>query len=218
MDGRRLRAEYVVGRRHKDGPDVALQPDEMNDVIGKLLGVRPRFLSEDEMREEYSTPAPPVGRTRFRLPNWPRSVDIGSDLDPSGRDVTVGHELGHVLGGTSDFTAPNIMDELRALYNTINNSKRTPDGRDAAPGPAVTPETFGYRYWRAAHDEYVAEAYRAYMRDPNFVKTVAPNVAAAIRRAVNTNPRLNRVIQFNSLKFPSYAGLGASENSREETT
>jgi len=214
MEGRRLRAEYVVGRRHRDGRDVGLQPHEVIDVTTKLLGASPRFLSEDQLRERWPRTAnPPVGETLRNFPGWPSSVNLDARLDPSARHITAGHELGHVIGLTRDFVTNDIEDELRSLYNTINNRRRTPDGSDAASGsPAVTPETFGYRDPYYARHEYIAEAIRAYMTDPNFVKTAAPNVAAAIRRAVNTNPRLNRTIQFNSLEFPRHAGLEASSD------
>ena len=45
----------------------------------------------------------------------------------------------------------------------------------------------------------MVEAVRAYMADPNYLKTVAPKTAAAIRAAVNTHPQLSKIIQFNSL-------------------
>jgi hypothetical protein len=64
-------------------------------------------------------------------------------------------------------------------------------------------------------EEYFAEASRAYMTDPNFVKSVAPNFAAAVRAAVNSHPRLRRVIQFNSLKFPTHAGLGQAPDQQQ---
>ena len=40
--------------------------------------------------------------------------------------------------------------------------------------------------------EYVAEAIRAYMADPNYIKTVAPKTAARIREFVNSNPDWTR--------------------------
>ena len=63
--------------------------------------------------------------------------------------------------------------------------------------------------------EYIAEAVRAYMTDPNYMKTVAPNTAAAIRNAVNSNALISGTLQFNSLApflltVPGNAlGLGA---------
>jgi hypothetical protein len=50
----------------------------------------------------------------------------------------------------------------------------------------------------------MAEAIRAYLADPNYIKTVAPKTAAAIREAVNSNPRLSKILQFNTI-----AGLAA---------
>jgi len=44
----------------------------------------------------------------------------------------------------------------------------------------------------------MAEAIRAYKHDPNYIKTVAPDVAKLIRQHVNSNPNLNKVVQFNS--------------------
>lgn len=53
----------------------------------------------------------------------------------------------------------------------------------------------------------MAEAIRAYMADPNYIKTVAPNVAARIRATVNDNPSLRDTIQFNIGGIPG-ARLG----------
>lgn len=44
------------------------------------------------------------------------------------------------------------------------------------------------------------------MADPNYIKTVAPKTAARIREFVNSNPRLNKVIQFNGVAVPVGAG------------
>lgn len=51
--------------------------------------------------------------------------------------------------------------------------------------------------------ERMAEAIRQYMTAPDTMKQRFPKTAAAIRTAVNANPRLMDLIQFNSL-----AGLG----------
>ena len=45
----------------------------------------------------------------------------------------------------------------------------------------------------------MAEALRAYMTDPNYIKTVAPKTAMRIRDAVNNNKQLRDIIQFNSV-------------------
>ena len=52
--------------------------------------------------------------------------------------------------------------------------------------------------------ELMVEAIRAYMADPNYLKTVAPKIAAAIREAVNSHPALGKIIQYNAAMM----GLG----------
>jgi hypothetical protein len=47
-----------------------------------------------------------------------------------------------------------------------------------------------------------AEAIRASMTDPNYLKSVAPKTAARIRAAVNANPQLAPIIQFNADSVP----------------
>ena len=49
----------------------------------------------------------------------------------------------------------------------------------------------------------MAEAIRAYLADPNYLKTVAPKTAAAIREAVNSHPILSKIIQFNTMVGPA---------------
>jgi hypothetical protein len=62
----------------------------------------------------------------------------------------------------------------------------------------MTPQRRGYDSENAPR-EYMAEAIRAYMTDPNYLKTVAPKTAAAIRAAVNAHPTLSKIIQFNAV-------------------
>jgi len=221
---RKLEAKYVVGRRNIEGPDVALGPTEVLDVLSEL-GHAPEFLPESQM-PRVGNNQPDFGTTRATSYPWPRSlfsgvqpgqVSIDESLDPRSRHLVASHELGHVLKLLArPFLNDDAQKEMRALYNTMNNPNRTPDDRDALPGWDVTPELYGYspktgrNGINKVEEEYYAEAFRAYMMNPNFVKTVAPNMASAFRRAVNSHPRLRRVIQFNSLRFPTYAGVDQS--------
>jgi hypothetical protein len=43
----------------------------------------------------------------------------------------------------------------------------------------------------------MAEAIRIYMANPSYMKEVAPKTAAAIRKAVNADPAIRKIIQFN---------------------
>ena len=57
-----------------------------------------------------------------------------------------------------------------------------------------------------ADRELWAEAIRAYMYDPTYIKTVAPDVAFMIRDHVNRNSSLRKTIQFNAV--PTIVGVG----------
>lgn len=95
------------------------------------------------------------------------------------------------------------MAELRAVYNSLNNPNRTLDKSDAAAwSKPFRPESLRYEGADVPR-ELMAEAIRAYMTDPNYLKTVAPKTAAAIRKAVNTDPRLSPTIQFNTGGLPA---------------
>jgi hypothetical protein len=48
----------------------------------------------------------------------------------------------------------------------------------------------------------MAEAIRLYMANPSYLKEAAPETAKAIRKAVNGNPDLARILQFNATAAP----------------
>jgi hypothetical protein len=114
----------------------------------------------------------------------------------------IAHELGHLIdfgssrpGQISGVSARGIRDELERNYSTL---ARSGPYRETIK-PYIRPEDFGYRPGPPSRRELVAEAIRAYLKDPNYFKTVAPNAAAAIRAAVNSHPQLSKLIQFNSV-------------------
>lgn len=69
------------------------------------------------------------------------------------------------------------------------------------------PAEFGYAPAERP-GELLAEVLRAYGENPNYLKTVAPEIAERIRGFVNANPRLNRWIQFNSIGGMGLAATG----------
>ena len=77
------------------------------------------------------------------------------------------------------------------------------------PATSWGPEHLGYTAAEQPR-EMTAETIRAYMADPNYLKTVAPRTAAKIRAAVNSNNRIAPFIQFNELLGLGAAGVGAS--------
>jgi len=107
------------------------------------------------------------------------------------------HQLGHILDYLAGpISTSGLEDELQQIYNELNNPNRTADLRVLPEADPFRPEDRGFTGAAVAR-EYIAEAIRAYLTDPNYMKTVAPRTAAAIRAAVNPNPRVNTLIQFN---------------------
>ncbi len=108
------------------------------------------------------------------------------------------HELGHVIDEIAgQIPIAGLSTELRQVYNTLLT------GRERTRN-LTAPQHVGYKTEDVPR-EYMAEAIRAYMADPNYLKTVAPKTAAAIREAVNPNTHINKIVQFNTI-----AGLAAT--------
>jgi len=158
------------------------------------------------------------------------SAVIADDLDRqvSGLDdqelMTIAHELGHSIDfktnpartvADSDkrkwginhrspvYTPESqakIETQLQRIYSDLNNA---PDG----PVDIRTPRDRGYKATDEARELW-AEAIRAYMWDPNYIKTVAPDVAFLIRNHVNKNSSLRKTIQFNSAPIVGVGGAG----------
>jgi hypothetical protein len=122
------------------------------------------------------------------------------------------HELGHAIDQLAgQIPSKGLSSELKSVYNTLNNPNRThPNRAEAADwGKPFTPQALGY--------EYIVEAIRAYMADPNYLKTVAPKTAAAVREAVNSHPTLSKIIQFNALAaLMGFGGLAEPGTSASE--
>lgn len=140
-----------------------------------------------------------------------------SELDAVAVDNILAHMLGHIIDYkageprrdetnqiTSAINQDDIQDELRYVYNDCNNARLN---KERSTNPALDPygepeyQGFGPEQRGCSGDdaraELMAEAIRAYMQNPNYLKKAAPKVAARIRAAVNPNPNLNKIIQFN---------------------
>jgi hypothetical protein len=117
----------------------------------------------------------------------------------------IGHELGHhfeKVAGRVNIT-PKMQKELEGVYSTLAT------GREAAAGATRRlPDYFGYKP-KEAPRELIVEGIRAYMEDPNYFKTVAPEAAKAIREAFNANRQLSHTIQFNTAGSPAGAAAAS---------
>jgi hypothetical protein len=211
IEGRNLTAENIVGRRTLGGADEALTPAELDAAAAAILGNVPESVPASAL------PRNSVGAYRnARGPDGPqRRIAVLESLNEAARAKVAAHEFGHAIDDLAgEIDAEPLTDELRRVYNTLINPNRGtapgtgrygPQTGEAARGRIYTPEDAGYR-GDDVSPEYMAEALRAYMADPNYLKTVAPRTAAAIRKFVNDNPRLNKIIQFNGVAAPVGAG------------
>jgi hypothetical protein len=212
FDGRPIASTAdIAGRRTLGGADEAVAPAELDPLTGKIFG-----------RQYQLVPASQLPRNAVGIydPNTGQIL-VYKGLPGEIRDMVTFHEVGHGLndkaGAFFDLRRanmipikPGMLSELKTIYNDLNNSQlaaaraKNPnvDPNDVHWGTGVTPQSGGYSDAHAPA-ELMAEAVRAYLTNPNYIKSVAPKTAAALREAINTNPRLNKFIHLNSI-----AGVG----------
>lgn len=186
IEGVPLTAQNVAGRRTMDNhgsfPDRGLDAKAIESIGtgvrgAQFLGVPPSRLD----RNTVGTYDPRTGKVQYN-----------NSLSTAQQGIVKAHEVGHIIDEIAGSIPTKGLDtQLRDIYHTLYEGKERKTLRTG-------PEHFKYKP-PAVRGELMAEAMRAYLQDPNYMKSVAPKVAAAIRKAVNTNPDLNKWIQFNTL-------------------
>lgn len=220
IDGKPISPKALVaGRRMVGGADEAIPDSAIEGLVAQITSRRPVVLPVKELDGN-------AGALQFTEDARGRigtRVATADDLTPPKTVSVRRHELGHAVDvkagpwprteaqlSAREFGIPHrpddylIEEQLHRIYADLNNP---PGGAQRILGPSDV----GYVKSRT-REELFAEAIRAYMADPNYLKTVAPNVAKRIREYVNTNPRLKDIIQFNAyLPFTVLGGLRAIE-------
>ncbi|TXL80461.1 ImmA/IrrE family metallo-endopeptidase [Vineibacter terrae] len=206
IEGRPLTAERVVGRRMVGGDEVALPQAGLESLAEAVTGqgpasVAPRQIGGDAGR--YYEKWDRVTGDRIR------QIFLNDELTPQQAPRTLGHEIGHAIDYriAGHIPTDGIKLELGRIYNDLNGGRwrLAKSAKTGEPVPRrywTTPESRGYPA-REVDGELMVEAIRAYIADPNYLKTVAPKTAARIRDHVNPHPALSRFIQFNSLATPA---------------
>lgn len=175
----------VVGRRGVGEADQALSPAEFDRVV-ETLGLTPRPGRGRELGPGV------VGRYL----RDDAALLFRRDLDADQVPTVLRHELGHALDDRARHVPlEGHRNALDTIYHQLNESRRW---RVDATRDKTTPRHFGYETEPLVRSELIAEAIRAYLEDPNYIKTVAPKLAAEIRATINRHPELQRVIQFNA--------------------
>ena len=200
IEGRPLVAKHVSGRRVVGGGDEAIPPAEYVAITEGAIGSRPaavapRTLSRGTVSAYRLTPGP----DRIE-----RDIYFSRALSPQSAERVVAHEMGHMIDELAgQIPTAGLATELRRLYNTMTTGwERTRH--------LSGPQHQGYRAADVPREQ-MAEAVRAYLTDPNYIKTVAPRTAAVIREWVNSHPTLSKVIQFNALPLMA-GGLSSGED------
>jgi hypothetical protein len=212
IDGRPLTAPIVVGRRVVGGEDVPLPPSQYDAVAEATIGARPEAVEAKALPRRsvgtYVEGYSPTGDPE-------RDIYFLNTLPPEKAQKVVAHEMGHMFDSLarewkSDPKA-NIPKAARSELNFVYNDLNNPDlnmarqrGLDVERNSrklykGYKPEHLGYKSGPEADAELAAEFGRAYLGDPNYVKTVAPLGAKWWRERVNPHPRFKDIIQFNSL-------------------
>lgn len=215
IDGNPLTARYVAGRTVVGGGDEAIPKTELDTLSEAIFGSRISPVARREIRGDsgqFQVGAGPDG-PEYRL-------YFANDLSDAQIPRVGAHELSHGIdyfaAGRRGIPDDEIKRELAGVYDTLNNSNRSRDGAEAASwGQRARPQDFGYK-GADIPAEHMAEAVRAYMADPNYLKTVAPKTAKRIREYVNSNPRLNKTIQFNA-NAPTGAAIPFGMSGSEDT-
>lgn len=194
-----LTARYVVGRAQAGGNDVALPREALDEVTKALVGAPAAVVPQSALGRN-------LGRVSVNpYSGRPLKVAVSGDVGPEKFPLVYSHEVGHVIDQIAgEIPTDRFAKQFRRIYNDLNTSpddwrmaRQERTGEPIKPKYQMTPDAFGYA-GRDVPREYVAEAIRAYMADPNYIKEVAPDVAKLIRQHVNSNPLLNKTIQFNT--------------------
>jgi len=206
IDGRPLASGPIAGRRVVGGGDEALGSTHALDtarafevpVTASRVDALPRrtvgILDWREGRWEPGI-APPARAEA--------SIKYDQNLESEKVNRVVSHEVGHLIDRIAGLVKQDgLNDELRRVYSELNTKGWVSKWQKGAK-----PQDFGY-LGDDVKRELMAEAIHAYRTNPNYIKTIAPKTAAAIRAAVNPNPLLNKHIQFNTMAPVAPVALG----------
>lgn len=205
IEGRPLVARTVVGRRVVGGPEEALSPEGAYALAESLTGTSPKAVAGREIGGGAGRLVTTTDRRSGQVLD--RQILTNRALTALQEPRAIAHETGHVIADIAGvIPTAGLVRDLDQIYSTLA------DGR-LRPSNLTRPKHFGYSDADAPR-ELMAEAIRAYLADPNYLKTVAPSVAARIRGAVNNNPESSPHIQFNAVAPMPFDPLSSSHRAR----
>jgi hypothetical protein len=215
-EGAPLTAPFIAGRSELlaggMAPDRGLSPastERTGAQVGGmgLLGVAPSKLPKQAVGT--FTPS-----QKIYTPGSNGVIRYSNKLSPTGTANVQAHEVGHLLDWVSgDVPMSSLNRQLRKVYNDLNNPNPISPGKK----PEIwSPEQAGYLP-HEVDGELRAEALRAYMQNPNYLKSAAPDVAKAIRNTINSDPQISKYLQFNSGAGIAAGGAAAASYNPTQT-
>jgi hypothetical protein len=194
IDGAPLHASLVAGRRTVGGADEGLSAEQVRRLADALTG---------ERVHKSKLPRGTAGMLLHERGRRRPVIAIADDLPEEHANRVLAHESAHAVDmaagpfpnlAATAIDPSDVKSELGGVYDMLNNPYSRKQGQN--PLLRFDPEMAGYAD-KAVPAELMAEAVRAYMTNPNYIKSVAPKLAARIRKFVNTHPELSKTIQFN---------------------
>jgi hypothetical protein len=195
MEGTPLIARNIVGRQVEGGPDVGLFNKQIIDAR-KDLGIQLRLGSLNGALGEYAHAQP---KTRGKP-----LIQLEKSLSPEHMATALRHEMGHGIHDLSGKVAGKFDDVLSLIPQTerealFGNYHRMATGTEPTLSSLdAAPKAFGYLTKKLSDREIAADAISAYLHDPNYLKTIAPEFARVVRQRVNSHPELSKHVQFNA--------------------
>ena len=187
IEGVKLDAPFVAGRRRVGGVDEGIGGEAVGPLAEALAG-SVRGASRQELRGNLG---------EYRRSGDASSILYDKSLPPNVQGRVLAHEVGHAIDELAGkIPVEGLRDELRVVFSDLAT------GQQGRSRNLTGPQHMGYGSAESAR-ELMAEAIRAYMVDPNYLKSVAPKTAKRIREMVNRNPRIAKTIQFNVRGGPS---------------
>src|SRR5262249_39927083 len=122
-----LIAPNVIGRNKVSQGDVPLPQSRYGSTIETITGQPVQYLPASQMGTD-------LGRTYLDAQGRPVLVELRNDILPGHREMVQAHEFGHVVHTAArNIPTTGLEHELEPVYNTLNNSARTPNGLHADP-------------------------------------------------------------------------------------
>jgi hypothetical protein len=182
-----------------------------------------------QIKERVEAIKDPIERERQALAHGATNhgwrIRIADDIPSEDVSNVLAHETAHIFDEVAgQIPTKGIKKDLLKIYNDLNNLD-LPQGSFQPRTVKFSGKEYKYpgkkkllpseiKPYPKKEDpfELWAEAIRAYMVDPNYIKSVAPKVAQRIREYVNKHPELKNIIQFNALAPVGVTGLLAEEH------